>query len=103
MYNIYRVIHAKNSGFLKESTATLHVSHGMYSSRIPIDNITHKAVKRPVLCFLGNSCIEYPSALEASQELNIPKGTINRASLTGTYRPIRKGHVFIYKDLHEVA
>lgn len=43
---------------------------------------------------------EYESAFEASLDLNIPKTTINRAAMYNNLKPIRKGHIFIYKDLY---
>lgn len=71
--------------------------------KIDIGEITPKCEKRPVLLLNKDLTInkEYPSALEAHQELVIPKGTINRAALREHIRPIRKGYIFLYKDLYE--
>lgn len=71
-----------------------------YPLKIEVGNITKQTVKRPVLFFMGNSIIEYPSSLEASQDLKIPKTTINRAAYYNKFKPIRSGHVFIYTDLY---
>lgn len=70
-----------------------------YPFKIDVSNVKEKAVKRPIICFFGNNKIEYPSALEASFDLKIPKGTINRAAYYNKGKKIRSGHVFIYKDL----
>ena len=42
---------------------------------------------------------EYPSGKEASEELNIPRTTINRAAQYNNLRPIRSGHIFTYADV----
>lgn len=60
-----------------------------------------KSVKRKVL-YLDkelNVIKEYPSALEASEELKVPKTTINRAAQYNNLKPIRTGHIFIYSDM----
>jgi len=60
--------------------------------------IKKQTVKRPIICFINNYQIEYPSALEASIDLKIPKTTINRAAMYNNGNPIRLGYVFLYKD-----
>jgi group I intron endonuclease len=72
-----------------------------YPMKIDAGPVTIKNVKRPVLYFIDNLMFEYPSSLEASIELGVPKTTINRAACYNNMRPIRSGHVFIYKDLFE--
>ncbi len=63
--------------------------------------IKMQSVKRPVICFIGSYMIEYPSSLEASLDLIIPKTTINRAAQYNKGHPIRKGYVFIYSDQYK--
>lgn len=72
-----------------------------YPLTIKVEKVKFKTVKRPVLFFMGNTLIEYPSSLEASNDLRVPKTTINRAAMYNQFKPIRSGHVFIYKDLFE--
>jgi group I intron endonuclease len=74
-----------------------------YPKKIAVGNITVQNCKRPVLFLNKNYEVisEYPSALEASIDLGLPKTTINRASQYNNLHPIRKGHIFIYKDLYE--
>jgi group I intron endonuclease len=72
-----------------------------YPLKISIRDIKIKTVKRPIIYFLNNFQIEYPSALEASLDLKIPKTTINRAAFYNKLKPIRGGHIFIYKDLYK--
>ena len=67
--------------------------------KISIKKINKANVKRPVLYINGKTMIEYPSAMEASKSLKIPKTTIIRASCYNNMKPIRSGHIFIYKDL----
>jgi group I intron endonuclease len=69
--------------------------------KVVVGKINKQNVKRPVLYFLDNLMFEYPSAAEAAQELGVPKTTINRAACYNNLKPIRSGHVFIYKDLFE--
>ena len=73
-----------------------------YPLKIEVGEIKQKAVKRPVLYLdkKHNVIKEYDSSFEASIDLDIPKGTINRAALRQDIRPIRKGHIFLYKDLY---
>jgi len=63
--------------------------------------IKRKGEKRPVLLIQKNKIVEYPSALEASIDLGVPKGTINRAAQYNNGKPIRKGFIFVYKDIYE--
>lgn len=70
---------------------------------IEVGKIEVKAEKRPVL-FLNDefeimAC--YASAIEASEDLQVPVTSIRRASLYNYLWPIRTGHVFIYKDIYE--
>lgn len=73
--------------------------------QIEVGEIKKQGEKRAVLCIdnKGEIIKEYPSALEASIDLGIPKGTINRASLRAEIYPIRTGHIFVYKDLYKKA
>lgn len=71
--------------------------------KIEVGVIKNKTVKRVVLYLSKdlNVIKEYDSSLEASIDLGIPKTTINRASMYNKLKPIRTGHIFIYKDLLE--
>lgn len=74
-----------------------------YPPTIEVGGIKVKTEKRPVL-FLNEDyevMAEYPSALEASIELQVPKTSINRAAMYNWLQPLRTGHIFIYKDLYE--
>lgn len=59
--------------------------------------------KRPILLLteMYEVICEYDSAKEASDFWKIPKTTINRAAMYNWLKPIRTGHIFIYKDLWE--
>ena len=70
-------------------------------NKIEVGKINVQAIKRPIYFFLGNTVIEYESAQRASEELNVPKTSINRAALSNFGKPLRSGHIFIYKDLYE--
>lgn len=70
-----------------------------YPLKIQVGKVDVKQEKRPVVWFFNSYKIRYPSALEASIETGVPKGTINRAALTMAGRPIRRGHIFCYEDL----
>lgn len=74
-----------------------------YLLKIEVKEFNKASIKRPVLYLDKRHSIikEYPSSLEASLDLKIPKTTINRAANYNKYKPIRSGHIFIYKDLHE--
>lgn len=68
--------------------------------KIEIDKIFQANIKRPVIWIKKNGKrVEFPSSAEASVATGIPKTTINRASCYNNMRPIRTGHVFIYRDL----
>lgn len=71
--------------------------------KIDVPELRQQSVKRSVLYLSKKMQVikEYDSSLEASIDLDIPKTTINRAALYNNYKPIRTGHIFIYKDLHE--
>ena len=71
-----------------------------YPSKIEVGKIGLQKAKRPVLYIKGKKVKEYPSALEASLDLNVPKTSINRAACYNLGKPLRSGHIFIYKDLH---
>lgn len=72
-----------------------------HSLIIQVDNVTIKTMARPVLCFIGSYMIEYPKAEIVANDLKIPTTTVRRAAQYNNARPIRTGHVFIYKDLYE--
>lgn len=72
-----------------------------YPLQIDVSNVKQQSVKRPVIYFINSYRIEYASSLEASIDLGIPKTTINRAAYYNKLKPIRGGHIFIYKDLYE--
>jgi len=74
---------------------------GTVLNKIEVGEIKLQQVKRPVYFFLGNTVIEYESSERASKELNVPKTSINRAALYNNGKPLRSGHIFIYKDLYE--
>jgi len=71
-----------------------------YPMTIEVDEIKVKTEKRAVLYINGDVIKEYESSKEASEELGVPKTTINRAAYYNNMKPIRSGHVFIYKDLY---
>lgn len=83
---------------------------GKYYFKLKTDNYPLKietkgkvlqSVKRKVL-YLDkdlNVIKEYPSGAEASEELKIPKTTINRAAQYNNLKPTRTGHIFIYADM----
>lgn len=69
--------------------------------KIEVGEIKQQTVRRPVY-LLSKYLLplkEYPSALEASIDLGIPKTTINRAAQYNNLRPIRTGHRFQYKPI----
>lgn len=73
-----------------------------YPLNIEVGVVKEKTTKRPVLYIDKHLRIikEYESAYEASIDLKVPKPTINRAALREDIRPIRLGHIFLYKDLY---
>lgn len=74
-----------------------------FALKIEVGKLKIKSVKRPVLYLSKNLEViqEYISALEASIDLKVPKGTINRAAQYNNLKPIRTGHIFIYKDIFD--
>jgi group I intron endonuclease len=71
-----------------------------YPLKIEVGEIRFKNVKRPVIYIdFKRGRHEYPSALEAAIDLGIPKTTINRAAQYNNGKPIRSGHIFVYKDI----
>lgn len=71
-----------------------------YPIKIEVGEIKFKTEKRPIYWMVNPLKIkkEFPSAKEASEYLGIPKTTINRAAMYNNLKPIRTGHIFIYKD-----
>lgn len=74
-----------------------------YSKKINVGELKQQTIKRPVLTLTPEYEIvcEHTSAQEASDFWGIPKTTINRTAMYNWLKPIRSGHVFIYKDLYE--
>lgn len=69
-----------------------------YPRQIEVSEIKLKTEKRPVIYVKQDgSRVEYLSAKEASEDLGIPKTTINRAAQYNNGRAIRSGHIFLYK------
>lgn len=71
-----------------------------YPLKIETKGLVFANSKRKVL-YLDtdlNIIKEYPSALEASEELKVPKTTINRAAQYNNLKPTRQGHIFYYSD-----
>lgn len=71
-----------------------------YPLTIEIDKSSILIQNRPVLCFIDNIFMEYPSAESASRDLGIPAGTI-RWAFNNNLKPLKSGHSFIYKDKFE--
>lgn len=71
-----------------------------YPLKIETKGIAFANSKRKVLYLDSDLNIikEYPSALEASEELKVPKTTINRAAQYNNLKPTRHGHIFYYSD-----
>jgi group I intron endonuclease len=71
-----------------------------YPLKIETKGIAFANSKRKVLYLDSDLNIikEYPSALEASEELKVPKTTINRAAQYNNLKPTRQGHIFYYSD-----
>lgn len=72
-----------------------------YAREVEVGELKKQGVKRPVVVVVDGKCWEFPSAQEASEELGIPKTTINRAAMYNGGRPIRAGYAFYYKDSFE--
>lgn len=99
----------KTANFISDAIKRNSCSVGKYFFTIKTDNYPLKIktkglvlqnTKRKVL-YLDkdlNIIKEYPSALEASEDLKVPKTTINRAAQYNKLKPIRAGHIFIYKN-----
>lgn len=69
-----------------------------YPKQIEVGEIKLQSVKRPIIYVKQDgSRVEYPSAKEASDELGVPKTTINRAAKYNNGKAIRSGHIFLYK------
>jgi group I intron endonuclease len=69
-----------------------------YPRQIEVGEIKLKTEKRAIIYVREDgSRVEYPSAKEASEELGVPKTTINRAAQYNNGRAIRSGHIFLYK------
>lgn len=100
----------KPAGFIRDAVKRGSCSLGKYffvektenyPLKIETKGLTFANSKRKVL-YLDqelNVIKEYPSALEASEDLKIPKTTINRAAQYNNLKPIRSGHIFIYQDM----
>lgn len=71
-----------------------------YPIKLDIGEVKAKTERRPVVLLTPDLeiAIEFPSALEASEFLDIPKTTINRAAQYNFCHPIRTGHIFLYRD-----
>lgn len=74
-----------------------------YSIKIDVGDIKHKTERRPVILMNEDfePIIEFPSALEASEFLGVPKTTINRAAQYNFGNPTRLGHVFMYREMYD--
>lgn len=72
-----------------------------YAREVEVGELKKQGVKRPVVLVVDGKCWEFPSAQEASEELGIPKTTINRAAMYNGGRPVRAGYTFYYKDSFE--
>ena len=69
-----------------------------YSLKIDVGVIKSKTVKRPIVCEYAGEVMVFDGSEEASQQLGIPKTTINRAAMYNNGKPIRAGHRFYYKE-----
>lgn len=70
-----------------------------YLLKIDVGEIKVKTEKRVVLYIDKEGKLwEYESSKEASDALNIPKTTINRAAQYNNGKAIKAGHIFVYKD-----
>jgi hypothetical protein len=72
-----------------------------YPLKIEVGTIDVKTEKKPLLWITkGKKVIrEYSSAKDASYDLAIPITTIRRAARYNNGKPIRSGHIFVYKDI----
>lgn len=71
-----------------------------YPLKIETKGLVLPSIKRKVLYLDRDLKVikEYPSAKEASEDLKIPKTTINRAAQYNNLKPTRTGHIFYYSD-----
>lgn len=71
-----------------------------YPLKIEVGVINVKQEKKELLWLTSDRKIikKYPSAKEASDDLGIPVTTIRRAAAYSNGKPIRSGHIFVYKD-----
>lgn len=72
-----------------------------FAREVEVGSLKKQGVKRPVVVVGNGKWREFPSAQEASEELGIPKTTINRAAMYNGGRPVRAGYTFYYKDSFE--
>lgn len=72
-----------------------------YPLKIEVGTINVKTEKKPLLWVTkGKKVIrEYSSAKDASYDLAIPITTIRRAARYNNGKPIRSGHIFVYKNI----
>jgi group I intron endonuclease len=99
----------KPAGFIRDAVKRKSCTLGKYffvdkTENYPLKIETKGLVfansKRKVL-YLDtdlNIIKEYPSALEASEELKVPKTTISRAAQYNNLKPTRQGLIFYYSD-----
>lgn len=72
-----------------------------YPLKISVGELKEQTMARPIICFIGSYVLEYEKSETAAKDLGIPKTTISRVSNYNNCKPIRTGHIFIYKDLYE--
>ena len=90
--NVLRGKHTHASGFVfKYKTEN-------YPHKIEVGELKSKTVKRPIVCEYAGEVMVFDGSEEASQQLGIPKTTINRAAMYNNGKPIRAGHRFYYKE-----
>lgn len=88
----------RNGSWIKGQFMVRYKLDDNYPRQIEVGEIKVKTEKRAVIYVKQDgSRVEYPSAKEASEELGIPKTTINRAAQYNNGRAIRSGHIFLYK------
>ena len=71
---------------------------------IDVSHVKDKNEIKPILRLNNNGNIikEYANAKKAALELYIPQTNIQRAAKNYNGRPIRTGHIFVYKDEYEL-
>ena len=90
--DVLRKKHTNASGFVfKYKTEN-------YPHKIEVGELKSKTVKRPIVCEYAGEVMVFDGSEEASQQLGIPKTTINRAAMYNNGKPIRAGHRFYYKE-----